>query len=152
MSTLILRHRRENLSKCSLRGLEKRGDLSFYTYPTDPLPPLANCIVLKVGAPPLTEADAASDLLLIDGTWRLASVMEQQVLTKNPALQFRSLPGNWKTAYPRRQTECPDPSAGLSSVEALFLAYRLLGRPTEGLLDNYYWKEPFLALNGLSLY
>ena len=34
-------------------------------------------------------------------------------------------------------------------VEALFLAYHILGRPTEGLLDHYHWAEEFLKLNGL---
>ena len=37
-----------------------------------------------------------------------------------------------------------------ASVEALFLAYHLLGRPTAGLLDHYRWAAEFLAANGLS--
>lgn len=149
-STIILRHRRENLNKCSLKGLEERSDLAFYTYPVDPLPNLENYLLLKVGAPPITEADAEKGLLLIDGTWRLAAVMEKQLPLK---LEERSLPpGTWKTAYPRRQTDCPDPDAGLSSIEALFLVYRFFGRPTEGLLDRYHWKELFLEINDLHLY
>ena len=40
-----------------------------------------------------------------------------------------------------------DPENGLASVEALFLAYQMLGRPTEGLLDHYRWAEEFLRLN-----
>lgn len=145
MNTLILRHRRENLRKCSLSGLENHPSLTFYTYPTDPLPPLTHCLLLKVGAPPLTLADASRPLLLIDGTWRLAQVMESQL----PPLEARSLPAGYKTAYPRRQTECPDPSAGLSSLEALYLAHKILGHPTAGLLDHYHWKELFLEINNL---
>jgi len=33
-------------------------------------------------------------------------------------------------------------------LEALYIAYRVLGRPTEGLLDHYRWAEEFLRLNG----
>jgi len=140
----ILRHRRENLKKCSLTGLEGRPGFIFCTYPIDPLPNLSGSLLLKVGAPPLTQADAQKSLLLIDGTWRLAAIMEKQLPIK---LEERSLPNGWTTAYPRRQTDCPDPSAGLSSLEALYVAALILGHPTEGLLDHYYWKNCFLDSN-----
>lgn len=146
MITAILRHRRENLKKCSLRGLEDRDGLCFYTYPIDPLPSLSGYLLLKVGAPPLTMEDAHRNLLLIDGTWKLAQVMEKQL---PQTLETRSLPGCYRTAYPRKQTHCPDPISGLSSIEALYLAHKILGRPYENLLDFYYWKEPFLQLNKL---
>ncbi len=145
MNTVILRHRRENLKKCSLTGLEKHPLLIFHTYPTDCLPDYSSFLLLKVGAPPLTAADGERGLFLIDGTWRLAQIMEKQLPWK---LEARSLPAGYRTAYPRKQTECPDPEAGLSSREALFIAHFLLGRPTEKLLDGYYWKEAFLAKNG----
>lgn len=144
MTILILRHRRENLKKCTLTGLENRSGLLFYTYPTDSLPDLSNCLLLKVGAPVLTREDASKNLLLIDGTWRLASVMEKQIPYP---LEARSLPPGWKTAYPRRQTECPNPEEGLASIEALYAASLILGLETDGLLDRYHWKEPFLAKN-----
>lgn len=139
--TVILRHRRENLKKCSLRGLENRSDLIFYTYPVDVLPDLSHYLLLKVGAPPLGEADRERGLFLIDATWRLAPIMEKQLPWK---LETRSLPIGLKTAYPRKQTECPNPDEGLASVEALYAAHRILGRPYETLLDHYYWKEYFL--------
>lgn len=146
MKTVILRHKRENLKKCSLAGLEGRSDFAFYTYPLDPLPDLSGYLLLKVGALPLTKSDANRGLLLIDGTWRLAQVMEKNL---GRQLEERSLPGNFKTAYPRRQTECPNPEEGLASIEALYLAFLLLGRDGEGLLDRYYWKERFLKINFL---
>ena len=144
--TLILRHARENLRKCSLRGLEGSEDLRFFTYPKEPLSDLSGYLLLKVGAPPLTLADRDRGLLLIDGTWRLAQKMERQLPQK---IEERSLPGTYRTAYPRRQTDCPDPEAGLSSVEALFLATLLLGRPASHFLEHYYWKDRFLLLNEL---
>ncbi|MES2272683.1 MAG: DUF367 domain-containing protein [Chlamydiota bacterium] len=145
MTTIILRHRRENLKKCSLRGLESRLDLAFYTYPIAPLPDLSGYLLLKVGAPPLSRRDCEKGLFLIDGTWRLAQIMEKQLARP---MESRSLPEGFVTAYPRRQTDCPDPSAGLSSVEALYIAHRLLNRPFAGeLLEHYHWKEQFLELN-----
>lgn len=146
MKTLILRHRRENLKKCSLRGLEKREDLSFYTYPKDPLPDLSNYILLKVGAPPLTLKDREKGILLIDGTWKLAQVMEKQLPLE---IETRSLPP-FKTAYPRRQTDCPNPELGLASIEALYIAHLILDFSTKNLLDSYYWKDQFIQINDFS--
>lgn len=147
MKTVILRHRRENLKKCSLTGLESHPDLAFYTYPTDTLPDLTGYLLLKVDAPPLTPADADRGLFLIDGTWRHALTMENNLPYK---LEARSLPGGFRTAYPRRQTECPNPEAGLSSLEALYLAHLMAGKSTVGLLDHYYWKDLFLSKNEAS--
>jgi pre-rRNA-processing protein TSR3 len=144
--TIILRHRKENLKKCSLRGLENRSDLCFFTYPKDDLPDLSHYFLLTMDAPPLCEADKNLGIFLIDGTWRYAERMERQ-LPSPPTFQKRSLPPHVQTAYPRRQEDCPEPARGLASAEALFLAYFLLGRCTQGLLDNYYWEEEFLKKN-----
>lgn len=149
-STLILRHRKENRSKCTLTPLEDRDDLHFLVYPRDLATlsfPSTGTLVLVMGAPELPIARAPAPLLLIDGTWRYAKTMWTQVQRhhRGPFLQY-SLPRCW-TAYPRRQTECEDPEAGLASIEALYVAHACLGRPTEGLLDHYHWKEEFLSKN-----
>lgn len=146
-ATIVLRHRRENLKKCSLRGLESRGDFKFFTYPKDTLPVLKNCVLLTLGAPELCAEDRDSDLLLIDGTWRYAEVMMRQVLKQQSHLILRSLPAKFKTAYPRRQEDCVEPDKGLASIEALYVAYTLLDRHTTSLLDNYYWRDHFLDIN-----
>ncbi|MBS0616137.1 MAG: hypothetical protein JSR58_06265 [Verrucomicrobia bacterium] len=140
--TIILRHRRENLKKCSLSGLETREDMRFYTYPKDSLPDVAGYVLLTMDAPVLTPADAGRGLLLIDGTWRYAAQMRRVV---PEGIIERSLPSQYRTAYPRRQEDCPDPEKGLASIEALYVAYHILGRSTEGLLDCYFWKNGFLA-------
>jgi pre-rRNA-processing protein TSR3 len=143
-ATIIIRHVRENLKKCSLRGLEGRPDLLFFTYPLkNELPDLTDFVLLDVEGEPLSPQDYSKGLILLDGTWRLADKMKKNI----PALKglaTRSLPGGYKTAYPRRQDDCPDPEAGLASIEALYIAYKASGRPVEGLLDNYYWREEFL--------
>lgn len=146
LPTIILRHRRENLRKCSLRGLESHPLLHFYTYPKDPLPPLSSYILLSIDAPVLSKEDAEYGLFLIDGTWRHSETMFRS-LSKPHLFRARSLPPGIRTAYPRRQEDCIDPSRGLATVEALFVACCILQRPTEGLLEHYHWKDSFLKEN-----
>lgn len=114
------------------------------------LPDLSQHILLALDAPPLTSADAEHGLFLIDATWVYAQKMYRQLQTPH-RFQMRSLPSTYQTAYPRRQEDCSDPSRGLASIEALYLAYRILGRDCSGLLDNYHWQEPFLKKNALDL-
>lgn len=141
--TVVWRHRKENLNKCSLRGLEPREDFRFFTYPRDPLPDLSGYIVLAMDAPPLDIADAGRGLLIVDATWRYAEVMMRSVNTM-PGLVPRSIPAHYRTAYPRRQDDCPDPGRGLASIEAIYVSYYIFGRDTSGLLENYHWKDLFL--------
>lgn len=147
--TIILRHRKENLKKCSLRGLEQHPDFRFYSYPKDQLPDLSGYFLLAMNAPVLEETDRNLGIFLIDGTWVYAERMERQ-LPKPHLFQKRSLPKNYLTAYPRSQNGCPDPSRGLASIEALYLAYLLLKRNADGLLDHFYWRNDFLNKNLLN--
>ncbi len=143
--TVVLRHRRENLKKCSLRGLESREDFRFYTYPRQPLPALDGYVLLVMeGAPEVSAADAGRGLVILDGTWRYAEVMYEQNKDALKGCVLRTLPSHLRTAYPRRQEDCSDPSRGLASVEAIYIAYYLMMRDTAGLLDFYYWKDEFL--------
>lgn len=146
LPTIILRHKRENLKKCSLRGLETREDFQFFSYPNPDLPDLAGYFLLSMEGAPLSKEDYAQGLLVLDGTWRYAEKMYQNV----PALkkiETRSLPSGFRTAYPRKQEDCAEPERGLASIEAIFLAYHLLGRNTDGLLDLYHWQQQFLDIN-----
>jgi pre-rRNA-processing protein TSR3 len=146
LPTVILRHRKENLNKCSLKGLEERDDFLFFTYPKEDINiNLSSYIMLTIDAPILTERDKDNGLLLIDGTWRYAATM----VKKYDMVEKRSLPICYKTAYPRYQTACPDPIRGLASIEALYIAFLITQRPSKNLLDNYYWKEQFLKLNNI---
>jgi pre-rRNA-processing protein TSR3 len=152
LPTCIIRHQRENLKKCSLTGLEGRSDFIFFRYPDcvqrqGGLPDFSSrYVLLSIDGPPLSEEDGASGLIIVDATWRLAA----KIVAHTPALKGlprRALPSGYGTAYPRRQNDCPDPNVGLASIEALFLAYRILGREVTGLLDHYHWKDAFLSLN-----
>ena len=148
LPTLVWRHKKENLKKCSLRGLESRKDFIFHTFPRDSfLENLPNhYILLDIEATPLAKEDYSKGLLILDATWRYA----KQMITRIPQeikIERRSIPLGFKTAYPRRQDDCFDPERGLASIEAIYIAYTLMGRDIEGLLDNYYWKSIFLEIN-----
>lgn len=142
--TVVIRHKRENLKKCSLRGLENREDFLFYTYPLIEDLQLEGYIYLCVDGPPLSREEFPKGLLVLDATWRLAYKMEKGLQKLLKPLERRSIPFTISTAYPRRQEDCLEPGKGLASVEAIYAAYEILGRPVEGLLDSYYWKEEFL--------
>lgn len=144
-ATIILRHRKENLKKCSLRGLECRNDFIFYSYPGD-FPEFPNYILLDLEGEPLSPADSDKGLFILDATWRYAGKMCKFVESKQTWIK-RSIPHQWRTAYPRRQNDCPNPEQGLASIEAIYASYKLLGRDTSGLLDTYHWKEEFLTKN-----
>lgn len=144
--TYVLRHRRENLKKCSLRGLESRSDFRFYTYPSAVLPDLSNFVMLALDGPPLSPADSDKGLFILDATWRYAEKM-MRFVDPQAVMERRSIPRNFKTAYPRRQDDCPFPEYGLASIEAIYIAYLQMGRDATGLLDNYYWKNEFLRIN-----
>jgi pre-rRNA-processing protein TSR3 len=144
--TLIVRHPHENPRKCSILPLRGRPDLLFLNYPVANPPPPEGYVRLAAEGEELSSADAGSGLLLLDGSWRWAASMTRDFEHVPP----RSLHG-WKTAYPRVSKLGTDPDHGLASVEALFVAYHVLGRPTEGLLDHYRWAQEFLHLNELRL-
>src|SRR5262245_42095053 len=142
--TIIVRHPKENPRKCSILPLRGRADMVFLSYPVAEPPDLSGYIRLAAEGPPLSAEDAGKGILLLDGSWRWAGSMERAFEAVPP----RSLAG-WKTAYPRVSKQGTDPDNGLASIEALYLAYHLLGRPTEGLLDHYRWAAAFLRANGL---
>jgi pre-rRNA-processing protein TSR3 len=142
--TVVVRHPKENPRKCSILPLRGRPDLLFLPYPVKVLPPLEGYVRLAAEGPPLSAADAGRGLLLLDGSWRWAGAMTRAFSGVPP----RSLQG-YRTAYPRVSRMGTDPDNGLASVEALFVAYHILGRPTAGLLGHYRWAKSFLQINGL---
>ncbi len=144
--TFIVRHRRENKKKCSLQPILGRKDCQFFTYPGCILPNLENHILLGFDGPEISKADCSKGIILIDGTWKRAEIMEKELFSCKK-VQVRSLPKNIYTAYPRRQPDCSNPELGLASIEALYVAYWLMERDLEGLLDGYYWKDFFLEEN-----
>lgn len=139
--TIIVVHPKERRAKCTVRPLRPRADFRFCNYPRVPaIPP--GYVRLGLGGPVLSAADTRAGLLFLDGTWRWAERMEGLVAD----VPVRTLPP-LVTAYPRVSKVSEDPASGLATIEAVYAAFRLLGRSTEGLLDQYHWAEGFLARN-----
>ncbi len=171
--TVVIRHPKERLSKCSLEPLRGRPDIVFFKATPRLRFDATGFILLHTEGEVLSEADATltaeekaraaqraetassqgplpacfgegtvRPFLLLDSTWRLLPQLEACVFGKPLA---RRLADGIRTAYPRVSKLGPEPASGLASVEALYLARRLLGDDDPSLLDAYYWKEPFLA-------
>jgi pre-rRNA-processing protein TSR3 len=140
--TIIVVHPREKRSKCTVEFLRGRDGFVFWTFPDRGREPLAGYVRLAMEGPVLSREDAERGLLVLDGTWRLAFRMDKFFRELPP----RSLPPI-QTAYPRLSRITPDPAGGLATIEAIYAAYRRLGRPVDGLLDQYHWAAEFLARN-----
>jgi len=148
--TIIIRHKKENKKKCSLRGLELKPGFTFYTYPNKELSSFEGCTLLTIDAPVLTDQDSNDTLLLIDGTWSYAAIMEKTIF-QHSTIKKRSIPSNFVTAYPRKQTACIDPARGLASIEALYIAFLLVGKKNDSLFENYYFGDAFIKKNAKAL-
>src|SRR5262249_11510383 len=131
-ATVIVRDAHENPRKCSVLPLLGRSDLIFLTHPTQKVPPLKGYIRLAAEGPELSAVDADKGILLLDASWRRAEAMNRAYKDVPP----RSLKA-YRTAFPRVSKRGTDPDNGLASVEALFIAYHIFARPTDGLLDHY---------------
>ncbi len=136
----VIRHRRERISKCSLRFLHERPEFTFLSENDHLRFDGSGYLLLDVDAPTLSLADAGSPLLLLDATWRWLPQV-QRCVVGTPIR--RSLPPV-ATAYPRVTKIFEDPQNGLASVEAVYLAKRLLGENDPTLLTGYRWAEQFL--------
>ncbi|MDR3227982.1 MAG: hypothetical protein LBT53_01005 [Puniceicoccales bacterium] len=139
--TTVIRHADERLAKCSLTPLHGRPEITFLKASHNFRFDATGFIVLAVDAPLLSTADAGRPLLLLDSTWRLLPKLRQRL---DGAPVFRSLPQGVRTAYPRVSKIAPDPAGGLASVEALYLARKLLGDDDPTLLADYRWRAAFL--------
>ena len=140
--TIIVVHPKEKRSKCTVDRLRKRAGFVFLRFEAPSVPDLANYVRLGIGGPLLGDADRAKGLLVLDATWRYVTGMEREF----EHVPVRSLPP-WKSAYPRRSKLFDDPEQGLATIEAIHLAYHVLGRETAGLLEGYRWGSEFLELN-----
>jgi pre-rRNA-processing protein TSR3 len=141
IATTVIRHPKERLAKCSLRFLHDRPEITFLRAKEGFTFDASGFTLLAVDGEPLSIRDEGRPLLLLDSTWRwlpqlLACVRGEPVR--------RAIPQDVRTAYPRSSKLWDDPEGGLASVEALYVARRLLGDDDPTLLDGYHWKDDFL--------
>lgn len=161
LRSFLLRDSRENRKKCTLTPLEGRPELRFGVVPPARVgaPPVAlPCgILLAVDAPELTPGDrtllgANGELVLLDATWfRLEKMLPRLQWPAAGRLVRRSIPREVVTAYPRASKVRVDPTGGLASVEALYVASVILGAPRPEYLEGYRWRESFLVRNAAFL-
>ena len=144
VETVIIRHYRERESKCSLQPLVGRPGFRFLKATPSFTYHAGGHTLLGLEGPLLGPADRERPLLVLDCTWRYLPAMERQL--QGEACR-RTLPAGLVTAYPRTSKVFQDPDRGLASIEALFAAFILMGRPGDTLLDEYRWKEEFLSRN-----
>jgi pre-rRNA-processing protein TSR3 len=143
VKTTVIRHPKERISKCSLRFLHDRPEMTFLRGKPGLQFDATGFILLAVEAPPLSIQDQGSPLLLLDSTWRWLPQL-QACVTGTPIV--RSIPPGLHTAYPRVSKTFEDPAAGLASIEALYVARKLLGDDDLELLHGYHWRDQFLAI------
>lgn len=140
----ILRDPKEAPAKCTLIPLRGRPGVSFLGFDVDRRYDVDGAVLLHCDGAPLSPTDASRPLLVLDGAWRRVSTMLRRL---DGSFVARSIPSGFETAYPRRSRTFDDPSAGLASIEALYLALLATGRRDDGWLDAYHWKEEFLLRN-----
>jgi pre-rRNA-processing protein TSR3 len=143
MDILILRDPREATAKCSLTPLAGLPGVRIVPYRGRDRLAAGERTFLHPEGEELGPADRGRDLLLIDCAWRKVEKLRRAV---DGVLHLRRLPP-FVSAYPRRSKTFADPAQGLASVEALYLATRILGEPREDFLATYRWREAFLAVN-----
>lgn len=139
----ILRDPKESTRKCSLTPLRGVPGVRFVTYQPGLELPCAGRVLLHPEGEDLRPSDQGAPLLLVDCSWRRLDTLLSVVLG---APARRRLPP-LRTAYPRRSRTFPDPAQGLASIEALYGALALVGRPHPELLAGYRWAAEFLASN-----
>lgn len=143
LDVLILRDPRESAKKCSLTPLHGVPGVRFVVYRADRRVDAAGRVLLHPDGEELRAADRGAGLFVVDCAWRK---VDQLLATVDGAPVRRRLPP-FATAYPRKSKLFQDPDRGLASVEALYAALALLGRPSPELLVGYRWADDFLRLN-----
>lgn len=142
LPTIIVQHSGERPRKCTVTPLCCLDGFLFYRYPLKHVLDLNNYVRLGLDGEPLSHADAAKCLLVLDANWRRVMKMEKSFAH----IPVRSLP-SLTTAYPRHSKINDDPAAGLATIEAIYAALTIMQKDTKGILDAYHWRDKFLELN-----
>ncbi len=143
LDVLILRDPRESTAKCSLTPVRGFPGVRFLSWKHDRRFAVGERVLLHAEGELITELDAGRPLLLIDCAWRRVPAL---LATCDGELTLRRLP-RLATAYPRRSLTFRDPDEGLASIEALYAALAMLGRPIPELLAGYRFADEFLRRN-----
>src|SRR5690606_32543041 len=77
--TTVIRHPKERISKCSLRHLHGRPEMTFLRATPGFTFDATGFVLLAVDAPEIGPADRGRPLLLLDSTWRWLPQVERCV-------------------------------------------------------------------------
>jgi pre-rRNA-processing protein TSR3 len=144
---IIVDHK-EKTKKCTILPLRYREDFHVKRYqPKFPQEPLSADVLLHHEGTPLDQVNLpeASKIAALDSTWQRLPGILKSMKGKLPVLV--SIPSGFVTAYPRKSKDGSDPSGGLATIEAIFIAAAFLGNWDESLFDEYYFGDSFLSLN-----
>lgn len=141
----------ETANKCTITPLRDRSDFRFFpVFGENPLGPLSAPILLHPDGQCLTRFDRTTPipaLASIDCVWRrLPKILSRLSWVNTPAV-LAKIPDGFVTAYPRVGKPSTEPSGGLATVEAIFLAAALLGNWDVSLLSRYYFARVFVERN-----
>ncbi len=154
LNYIIISRDAKQEKKCTLHPLRGRSDFSFRTR-KNPGEFAPDSILFFPEGEPLNKELASEikiqvakdtkelNIVLIDSRWKKT----KGILDSLPQIRRVSLEG-YVTGAVRRD---PPPQGGLASVEALYLASLLFGKPDLTLFDSYHFRERFMMLNGLTL-
>lgn len=141
----------ETSNKCTILPLKYRSDFHIHQVPSSFSPqaeillhPKGLALNTFVESKPRIERVAAVDCI-----WRRLEPILQEI--QAPHIQV-SIPDGFVSAYPRVSKKDHDPSGGLATIEALFIAAAFLGHWDLTLLREYFFAEKFLEMNQAVFY
>jgi pre-rRNA-processing protein TSR3 len=140
----------ETPNKCTIAPLSYRSDFTlFHVKGSNPLGPLKSSILLHHEGQCLSELRQSprnfQGIASIDCVWRRLETLLHRIANPIPCLA--RIPEGFETAYPRRSKKNTDPTQGLATIEAIFIASALLGNWDPSLLSEYYFGRRFIELN-----
>lgn len=143
----ILMDKKENPKKCTIHPIKSREDfrVRYFSKNQKIAAFQADCLLHINGQCLSKFHEKFTSIGLIDCTWRKVHGVLQRLEKPFPTLV--KIPENFLTAYPRKNQEGKDPSGGLATIEALFIASAFNKQWDETLLDKYHFKKQFLEIN-----
>lgn len=140
----------ETSNKCTILPVWYRDDLSIRKFRRGrTIPGLKADILLHPDGVSLAELASANihveSLATIDCIWRRLDPIMGWL--EKPLPQLVKIPDGFVTAYPRLSRLGNDPSGGLATIEAVFIAAAFVGNWDTSLLAEYYFGERFIQMN-----
>ncbi len=140
----------ETPNKCTIAPLSNRHDFKLIEIKGPGVfgPLKANVLLHHEGKCLTSFADsknAIQGIAAIDCVWRR---LDQHMTRLTGVLpELARIPEGFVTAYPRKSFHDLDPTDGLATIEAIFIASAMLGNWDVSLLSEYYFGSEFIKLN-----